>query len=217
MNIYIDSISIALGITPQSEPIDFDYELEKSRSDNNKGSKTWDKESWPEHPFANSDFQNKRVADGTHHLLNSVCVIGSEGDTKIMKTEDYYNQTEYVTIQSNAGYILRGLDPTKDRPTNLGKLMPYSDDAPQRQTGDERSEAQKLASIEHSKKLKGRVSNRKGVILSDEARSNMSKAAMGVPKGPQKIVSCPHCDKQGGGSMMKRWHFDNCKHKTGEY
>ena len=24
-------------------------------------------------------------------------------------------------------------------------------------------------------------------------------------------ISCPHCEKSGGISIMKRWHFDNCK------
>ncbi len=29
-----------------------------------------------------------------------------------------------------------------------------------------------------------------------------------------KKSTCPHCDKEGGESIMKRWHFDNCKHKV---
>ncbi len=27
------------------------------------------------------------------------------------------------------------------------------------------------------------------------------------------ISKCPHCNKEGKGPMMKRWHFDNCKTK----
>ncbi len=30
------------------------------------------------------------------------------------------------------------------------------------------------------------------------------------PKGPQKIVTCPHCNKTGGVGSMKRYHFDHC-------
>lgn len=26
-------------------------------------------------------------------------------------------------------------------------------------------------------------------------------------------VKCPHCDKEGGISQMKQWHFDNCKYR----
>jgi len=33
----------------------------------------------------------------------------------------------------------------------------------------------------------------------------------GVKKGPQKNIECPHCNKIGGESNMKRYHFDNCK------
>lgn len=36
------------------------------------------------------------------------------------------------------------------------------------------------------------------------------KAAMRKPK---PIVACPHCGKEGGIGIMKRWHFDNCKQK----
>lgn len=26
-------------------------------------------------------------------------------------------------------------------------------------------------------------------------------------------IICPHCNAEGGGGVMKRWHFDNCKQK----
>lgn len=30
----------------------------------------------------------------------------------------------------------------------------------------------------------------------------------------QQILTCPHCQKNGPGLPMKRWHFDNCKYKV---
>tara|TARA_Y100000592_G_C5197655_1_gene189064 strand:- start:4 stop:489 length:486 start_codon:yes stop_codon:yes gene_type:complete len=30
----------------------------------------------------------------------------------------------------------------------------------------------------------------------------------------QQHITCPHCGKEGGQLPMKRWHFDNCKHKV---
>lgn len=30
-------------------------------------------------------------------------------------------------------------------------------------------------------------------------------------RGKRKIVTCPHCNLEGGGGNMKRYHFDNCK------
>lgn len=31
------------------------------------------------------------------------------------------------------------------------------------------------------------------------------------PKGPQQQLTCPHCNKTGGASNMKRYHFERCK------
>ena len=43
-------------------------------------------------------------------------------------------------------------------------------------------------------------------------KDTMSKAMMGVLKGrKQPLITCPHCGKEGGNTIMKRWHFDNCK------
>lgn len=28
-----------------------------------------------------------------------------------------------------------------------------------------------------------------------------------------EILTCPHCNKQGGKNVMPRWHFENCKEK----
>lgn len=33
----------------------------------------------------------------------------------------------------------------------------------------------------------------------------------GLLRGPDRIVSCPHCGNDGGIKNMHRWHFDNCK------
>lgn len=56
-------------------------------------------------------------------------------------------------------------------------------------------------------------------------RNHVSKINKGIPKSryhkeklreshlgiKHEIVSCPHCNKQGGKRAMKRWHFSNCK------
>jgi len=34
------------------------------------------------------------------------------------------------------------------------------------------------------------------------------------PKGPQKQLVCPVCNKSGGAANMKRYHFENCKENT---
>jgi hypothetical protein len=60
-------------------------------------------------------------------------------------------------------------------------------------------------------KLKNSLSN-KGRIVSKETGKKISLAKIGKPC-LQKIVECPHCQKTGGNSNMKRFHFDNCKSK----
>ena len=40
--------------------------------------------------------------------------------------------------------------------------------------------------------------------------TNISK--LGVQSNNKK-VTCPYCNKEGQSRAMKRWHFDNCKHK----
>ena len=54
--------------------------------------------------------------------------------------------------------------------------------------------------------------NRLGTFHSEEIKKIISErtslALRGVPK---KIISCPHCNKSGGASNMKRYHFDNCR------
>lgn len=48
----------------------------------------------------------------------------------------------------------------------------------------------------------------KGKPLSDEHKAKVSAAKKGCA---QPVLICPHCSKTGGSSLMKRWHFDNCK------
>lgn len=43
------------------------------------------------------------------------------------------------------------------------------------------------------------------------ATKGMSKKVT-IIRGKDFVVTCPHCGTTGGRSIMKRWHFDNCKH-----
>ena len=48
----------------------------------------------------------------------------------------------------------------------------------------------------------------KGVPKTSTHRANISAGKKDIP---QKQVTCPHCNKVGGISVMKRHHFDRCK------
>jgi hypothetical protein len=51
--------------------------------------------------------------------------------------------------------------------------------------------------------------NMLGKSHSEESKAKISASLKARPK-----VECPHCQKIGSISNMKRWHFDNCKHYT---
>ena len=50
-----------------------------------------------------------------------------------------------------------------------------------------------------------------GVEYAKIMKKRRSSEQLGKIKGPQSRITCPHCKKEGGESIMKRWHFDNCK------
>lgn len=64
----------------------------------------------------------------------------------------------------------------------------------------------KPKSESHKKKLS---EINRGKKLSDETKQKMSISRKGKK---QKLLTCPHCNKQGG-TTMYRWHFNNCKTK----
>jgi hypothetical protein len=82
-------------------------------------------------------------------------------------------------------------------------------------------------SLETKRKKSVALSGRVGIKPSKETRLKMSEASKGKPKSDemrrrlsesrkgvkQRIVKCPFCKQQGSISNMKRWHFENCKHK----
>lgn len=63
------------------------------------------------------------------------------------------------------------------------------------------------------------VEANKARVWTDEMREKLHQHNLGKPntaqKGkPQAQFVCPHCGKQGGNSIMKRWHMDKCKLNT---
>jgi hypothetical protein len=82
-------------------------------------------------------------------------------------------------------------------------------------TGENAPNYGKQFSEEHRIKMsvaqKGEKSPNYGKRHSMETRAKMSAAKKGKI---HPMVECPYCGKQGSGSNMKRWHFDNCKNKN---
>lgn len=67
-----------------------------------------------------------------------------------------------------------------------------------------------IVSPEKAAEMKQKISKaQKGKRLSQDTKDKMAAAK----QGPQRKSICPHCGKEGGASMMTRYHFDNCKMK----
>ena len=49
---------------------------------------------------------------------------------------------------------------------------------------------------------------KKGMIVSDEVARKISSKLTGLKR---PTGECPHCGKIGAISLLKRWHYDNCK------
>jgi len=41
-----------------------------------------------------------------------------------------------------------------------------------------------------------------------------TKIKMRKPHRKHKIITCPHCDKEGHDNVMYRWHFGNCRNRN---
>lgn len=81
--------------------------------------------------------------------------------------------------------------------------------------------------------MAGKPGPNKGRKFSQEARQRMSEASATkgksrkftqqhldnckshLSKNNTTILTCPHCHKNGNVPNMKRWHFSNCKSKSG--
>ena len=101
-----------------------------------------------------------------------------------------------------------------------------SDDAKRRIS--EGNKVPKPHTIEHNKKISNALRGKKKGPMNENTRQKISNANKGVSKPMSEEhkkalkchinnstkVSCPHCDKIGQLTNMKRWHFDNCKSKT---
>ncbi len=73
--------------------------------------------------------------------------------------------------------------------------------------------ARKTSEYRPSEETKQKLSEAlKGRVITEDHANKIASALKGVPK---KRVTCPHCNKSGAVGLMKRHHFDNCKHLQG--
>lgn len=69
-----------------------------------------------------------------------------------------------------------------------------------------------IVSPEKANEMKQKISKaQKGKVLTQKTKDKMAASK----QGPQRKSICPHCGKEGGASMMTRYHFNKCKKKEG--
>ncbi len=106
-----------------------------------------------------------------------------------------------------------------------------SEDHKKKLSESKKGEKHYLYGKHHSEETRKKISlANKGRTHTEESKKKMSESQIGEKghfygkkhsaatlekmrktRGPQKKTTCPHCLQTGGGSMMKRHHFSNCK------
>ena len=137
---------------------------------------------------------------GNRIKAGAVVTILHEVDslTEAAVIEFNYRPTEHVGWNINKG----GDVP----PNKAGKVITGN----QTLIGEQRTEEQKRASAKHSERMKGRTPWNKGKQgLQVPWNKGVSSPHLKEIANTKRI--CPHCGREGKGSSMLRWHFDNCK------
>ncbi len=73
----------------------------------------------------------------------------------------------------------------------------------------ESKEKMRVAALNMSEETKEKM--RISARIAAQNRAPMSEEIKEKLRKPKELVTCPHCQKTGGISVMMRWHFNNCK------
>lgn len=137
----------------------------------------------------------RKISNSCKNLVQSK--MKNESVTKRITKDDFDKNQNYV------GHT-KGMTTVKD---SNGKFYFVS-------VTDDRIKSGELVGVNKGNKLTKEVREKisksgKGRKLSEE-----TKIKMRTPKGPQRKLVCPHCNKEGGSSNIKRYHFENCSSLT---
>jgi hypothetical protein len=157
---------------------------------------------------------------------------------KDLKMSDEYNALFKIKLKNSGRTYIGENNPNYGKVTpdevkekirlgNLGKTL--SDETKQKMSESRSGENHWNYGKNHSEETKTKMRKPK----SEEAKENMKKGiaenggrsgeknsfygkkhtedSIEKMKKPRQKLTCPHCNKIGGNSNMKRYHFDNCK------
>lgn len=171
------------------------------------------------HNFSKLDFQKRnairRVNDGTHHWLgkrNPSHRRVQEGTHNFQISEK--KKCEHCSKEVDLGNyaIHHGIYCFK----HTGLKSPGAL-ASKEKSGKHTKNTIWITNGETNKRI-----DKDSIIPIEWKRGKTIHNLKGLRKGAEKrkgialkTIKCPHCDKEGGISQIKRWHFDMCKHKKG--
>lgn len=163
----------------------------------------------------NNDPENLILLTAREHFLahwllwriyrnrSTACAFSMMSRGKICSSRAYKEIREALSISQMNNTFWKNVDTNK-----LSKSTSEYNKKAWNLSKTERSE--KARKIWESRRKNGTHHRRKGIVISEEGRKNISKAAKNRIH-ILKEYKCPYCNKTGKGSIMLRWHFDNCK------
>lgn len=144
---------------------------------------------------------------GWEHTKGQVTVKDKAGNCLNVSKDDLrYLSGELISVAKNK-VTVRDKD---------GNCFSVSKDDPRYLSGELKFNcSNQKRSKETKDKLRKKLIERKksGQMCWKEKHSDETKKIISEKLKNQPRINCPHCDKTGIVSNMKRWHFDNCKHK----
>ena len=148
---------------------------------------------------------------GKRHTQETRKKISNAGMGRVCKDE-----TRKKISEAQKGHIVSKETRKRISESNIGN---YHTDASKQKMSE--SHKGKILSEYHKQRISNATKNpsvetrykqgsgKRGKTLSAETKKKIGEAN----SKPQKQIKCPHCNKVGGITNMKRYHYDNCKIK----
>lgn len=107
----------------------------------------------------------------------------------------------------------KGIVFTEEHCSNIALSRKGKIDSPEVRENKSKAHIGIKLGLQSEKHIKNRSAALKGNLNGNgnkgKAKSELHKLNL---RKPQPIVKCPHCGKDGGVGLMKRYHFENCKY-----
>lgn len=149
---------------------------------------------------------------GKRHSKEARLKISNAGLGRVCKDE-----TRKKMSESRKGYVVSKETRKRISESNIGNY--HTEISKQKMSESHKG---KILSEEHKQRISNATKNpseetrykqgsgKRGKTLSVETKKRIGESN----SKPQKQIKCPNCNKVGGITNMKRYHYDNCKIKT---